>query len=150
MLGGVESLGISKAGQTFSPGCWSLRYGTSLQALWYCWGEGLEEGQLPLLALMPDTSVSPSMSWVSFKLLLWYWRLEGVSLSEYMFWFFKGNCVGLQKFLPMSQPPLVFLQPEVGETYIPGTRTLGWGSWYGAGSPYSRDIPSEFLSITYE
>ena len=33
------------------------------------WGEGLEKGQWPLLPLMPDTSVSPYIPLVHFKLL---------------------------------------------------------------------------------
>ena len=41
------------------PGWWSLRYGTSLPTLG---GEGLEKGQWSLLALMPDSSVSPFMA----------------------------------------------------------------------------------------
>ena len=34
--------------------------------------------------------------------------------------------------------PLWFLQPEVVGTYLPGTGTLGWGAWCGAGTPRSR------------
>ena len=45
--------------------------------------------------------------------------------------------------------PCWFLQPEVVGTYLPGTGTLGWGAWYGAGTPRSRDIPPKFLSTTY-
>ena len=33
--------------------------------------------------------------------------------------------------------PCWFLQPEVVGTYLPGTGTLGWGAWYGAGTPCS-------------
>ena len=56
-LGVAESLVISKVGHTVSARL-SLRYGTSLPALW---GEGLEKGQWPLLALMPDSSISPDI-----------------------------------------------------------------------------------------
>ena len=41
-----------------------------------------------------------------------------------------------------------FLQPEVVGTYLPGTGTLGWGAWCGAGTPCSWDIPPKFLSTT--
>ena len=34
--------------------------------------------------------------------------------------------MGLHKFLPLPQS-LLLLQPEVVETYFPGTGTLGWG-----------------------
>ena len=84
-------------------------------------GEGLEEGQWPLLplclkescptapALMPDTSVFPHMPLVPFMLLLpWCWRSEGMSLRKSMSGFFKRNCSRLQKFLPLTQSPLVF------------------------------------------
>ena len=40
--------------------------------------------------------------------------------------FFKRNFLGLHKFLPLPQS-LLLLQPEVVETYFPGTGTLGWG-----------------------
>ena len=45
-------------------------------------GGGLEKGQWPLLALMPDTSVPPYMPLVPFKVLPWGWSSEGVSLSR--------------------------------------------------------------------
>ena len=77
-LGVAESLVISKVGHTVSARL-SLRYGTSLPALWR---EGLEKGQWPLLALISDTSVSPCMLLVTFKLPLWFWGSEGASLSR--------------------------------------------------------------------
>ena len=40
--------------------------------------------------------------------------------------FFKTNCLGLQKFLPLIQS-LLALQPEVVGTYLPGIRILGRG-----------------------
>ena len=43
------------------------------------WGQGLEKGQWPLLTFMPDTSISPSMPPVPFKLLPWLCSSEGVS-----------------------------------------------------------------------
>ena len=59
-LGGEESLGISKVGQTVL-----VRLMESL--MWYLlpalWGENIEKGQWPLLALMPDSSVSPCIYW---------------------------------------------------------------------------------------
>ena len=78
-MGGAESLGISKVGQTVL-----ARLMESL--MWYLlpalWGKGLEKGQWPLLTLMPDTSASPSMPLVPFKLPPWCWSSEGVSLSR--------------------------------------------------------------------
>ena len=57
-LGEVGPLWISKLCHTVLPGSWSLRYG----------GEDSEKGQWPLLALMPDTSVSPCVPLVPFML----------------------------------------------------------------------------------
>ena len=65
-LGGAEPLGISKAGQTVLSWLMESQYCTSLPA-W--WGEGLEKGQWPLLALMPSSSVAPSIPVVPFNLL---------------------------------------------------------------------------------
>ena len=56
-----------------------MEYDTSLSALL---GEGLEKRQWPLLALIPDTSVSPLMPLVLFKLLPCCWSSEGISLSR--------------------------------------------------------------------
>ena len=67
--------------------------------------------------------------------LVWCRSSEGVSLSKSMCGFFKGNCLGLQKFLPLTQSPLV-LQPEIMGTYLLGTGTLGRGAWCGAGTPH--------------
>ena len=33
-------------------------------------------------------------------------------------------------------------------TYLLGTRTMGWGAWCRAETPYSQDIPPKFLSTT--
>ena len=76
-LGGVDSLGISKAGQTMLTRL--MEYDTSLSALL---GEGLEKRQWPLLALIPDTSVSRCIPLVPFKLLPGCWNSERVSLSR--------------------------------------------------------------------
>ena len=80
--GGAESLGISKAGQTLlarlmESQIWHQPVG-SVALL----GEDLEKGQWPLLALMPDISVSPCIPLVPFKPLPWCRSSEGVSLSR--------------------------------------------------------------------
>ena len=79
-LDGAESLRVSKAGQTvlarlMESQIWHQPAGfVSLQR------EGSEKGQWPLLTPMPDTSASPCMPLVPFKLPFWHWSLEGVSL----------------------------------------------------------------------
>ena len=39
---------------------------------------------------------------------------------------------------------LLFLQPEVVGTYLPGTGPWAGGTWCGARTPHSQDIPSTF------
>ena len=72
---------------------------------------------------MSDTSVSPCMPLVPFKLLPQCWSSEGLSLNKSMCWFFKRNCLGLLHWLN----PHWFLQPEIVGTYLSGTGILGWG-----------------------
>ena len=113
----------------------------NLMALWLC-GDRAQKGDsclcLPLSlgescplapALIPHTSVSPCMPLVPFKLLLWFWSSRGVSLYKSICGFFKGNYLGLQKFLS----PSWFLQAGVIGTSLPDTRALGWGAWLGLG-----------------
>ena len=56
----------------------------------------------------PDTSVPPSKPLVPFKLIPWCWSSEGMSLSKSTCGFFKRYCLGLQKFLTLTQSPLLF------------------------------------------
>ena len=77
-MGGVESLGISRVGQTVLAGLMESQ-------IWHQVASsvgGLEKGQWPLLALMPDTSVPPCMLLVPFKLPPLCWNSEGVGLSR--------------------------------------------------------------------
>ena len=48
-----------------------------------------------------------------------------------MWEFFKRNWLGLQKFLPWTQSPLVFAARNCGDFYLPGTGTLGGGPSVG-------------------
>ena len=81
-LGGAESLGISKEGQTVLARLMETRIWHQLAGSVPLWGEGLEKGQWPLVTLMPDTSVSPCVSLVPLKLPPQCWGSEGVSLSR--------------------------------------------------------------------
>ena len=47
-----------------------------------------------------------------------------MSLSKSVCGIFKRNCLGILKFLPSTQSPLVF-KPEVMGTYLPVTGILG-------------------------
>ena len=119
-LGGVKSQVISTAGQTVLASLMESQICHLPASSVVLLGEGSEKGQLSLpnflcgrkcpltSVLMPDTSVPPFMPLVPFQLLLWCWSSEGVSLSKFMCEFFKGNYLGLQKFLLPTQFPLVF------------------------------------------
>ena len=124
-----------------------LRSGTSMPALWLCWGRvqrrdnglcplvSLEESSPPALTLMPDTSVPLCMPLLPFKLLPQCWSSEGVNMSKSMCGFSKRSCFGLQGFLPLTQSPLFFffLQPEIMGIYLPGTGTWAGGPHMGLG-----------------
>ena len=62
--------------------------------------------------------------------------------------FFERNCLGLQKFLPLTQSPLVFAARSCGDSsswhWNSGLGRLVWG-W---DSPLPSILP-EFLPITY-
>ena len=104
----------------------------------------------PALALMPDTSVPPCVPLVPFKVLPWYWSLEGVSLCKSMCGDRPSKRRGLRvpQFLLPPQPPW-FLQPEVMDTYLPGTGTLGWVVWCGSGITCSRDISLFYIQYMW-
>ena len=69
----------------------------------------------PALSLMPDTSVPLCLPLVPFKLLLWCWSSQGVSLSNTVCGFFKRNSLGLQKFLVPTAFLLVFAARSYGD-----------------------------------
>ena len=126
-------------------------------ALW--WG-GVSKGQRPLPTFLSERKLMPSSHFdarhfssslyasgtfqVATPVLEYLIHSNIVDLSKSMCRFFKGNCLGLQKFLPLTQYPW-FLQPEIMGTYLTGTGTLGWGAWYRVRTPCSRVIPPKFL-----
>ena len=149
-LGGAESLGISRVGQTVLARLMESQIWHQLASFVALWVEGLEKGQWLLLTLIPDTLVSPSMPLVPFKLLPWCCSSAGMSLSRWVHCVgsLRGTAWGSRSFFHWLNPHW-FLQPEVVRTYLPGTGTLGWGAWCGAGTSHSQDISPEFLSTTH-
>ena len=89
---GVEPLGISKAGHTVSARLMESQ-------IWHqptgsVWGE-LRKGQWPLLTPMPDTSASPCMLLMLFKLPPRCWSSEGLSLSRWVcVWVLEEELLG--------------------------------------------------------
>ena len=94
---------------------------------------------------MPDTSVPPCVPLVPLKLLPQCWSSVGVSLRKLMCEFFKRNCLGLQKFLPLN--PCWCLQPDVWGLMFLALEPLAGGAWCGAGTPCSQDIPPKFIYL---
>ena len=87
----------------------------------------LEKAAPSSLALTLDNSVPPHTFLIPFNLPPLQWSSEGVSLSKSVQGPFKRNCLGLQKFLSSTASiPTGYLQPEVMDTYLSGTRTLSW------------------------
>ena len=106
----------------------------------------LRESCPSALALMPDTSLSPSCPWWSEAATLGL-ELRGMTLSKFMCAFFMENCLGLQKFLPLTQSPLVYAAGSYGD--FPALEPWDGGACCGAGTPRSRDIFVKFLSTTH-
>ena len=118
----------------------SIRKGAMASA----WEFYLGERCSPALILMPDTSFLPHMPLVSFKLLPQHWSSKGVSLSKFMCGSFKINCLGIQRFLPLTQSPLVFITRSYGDlTSWHRNPGLG-GSWCRAWTPRFQDISPNF------
>ena len=53
---------------------------------------------------------------------------------------FKRSVLKIPQFLLHPNPPLQFLQPEIMESYLPGSRILGWVVWSGVRIPHPRGI----------
>ena len=81
-LGGLESLGISEAGQTVLARLMESLIQLQLAGSVAQGGRGVRKGTMLSVVLMPGISVSPSMSLVPFRLLPWCWSLETVRLSR--------------------------------------------------------------------
>ena len=81
-LGGAESMGISKAGETVLARWMEYHIWHQLAASVALLVEGLAKGQWPLLAMMLNTSVSLCITLVPFKLLPRCWSSEGLNLSR--------------------------------------------------------------------
>ena len=97
---------------------------------------------------MPDTSGSPCMPLVPFKLLPQCWSSEGMSLSKYMCGPFADTAWDSSS--SFYQFKLCwFLQPEVMESYLPGTGTLGWGFRVGLGTSLQRYPSQIFIHHTW-
>ena len=114
-LGKMEPQGISRAGQTVFARLMESQIhhwlASSVALPTSLFGRKLS----PSSCLDARHLSSPCMPLVPFKLLPQCWSSEGVSLSKFMCGFFKWNCLGLQKFLPLTQSLLVFVARSYGD-----------------------------------
>ena len=97
-----------------------------------------EKVTLPALTLMPDSSLSPHMPLVPFKLLPQLWSSE-VSRNKSMMSSLRGTSS-----VSLSLNPHWLLQPEVIGTFLPGTGHLGWDPLLLRGYLWSWDCPPNF------
>ena len=117
----TESLAMSREGKQCQPGWWSLGYGNSLLALWLCGsiGGGFRQGTMACLSVWEKTVPQLSPWWQILHFLsVCHWCLsscyasafssERANLSKTVCGFFKGNCLGLQTFLPLTLSQLAF------------------------------------------
>ena len=143
-MGEAESQGISSVGQTMSARLVESRIwladSVSLSA--FLSGRKLYP-RSRLGARHPNFSLYTTGA---FPVPPWCWGSEGVSLCKCVCCLFKRNCLGLPKFLPPTQSPLVFAARSCGDLSWHGNP--GGGAWCGAETPPSRDVPPEFLSTT--
>ena len=130
-MGGTESQAICRVGQTvlarlMESQIWHqpvalLIYGSvwrePRKGQWPLF-TSLRENCHPAFTLMPDTSVSPCMPLVPFKLLPQCWRSEGVNLSKSMCGFSKWNCLGLHHFSVPTHPCRFCSQKLWGLTFL--------------------------------
>ena len=145
-LDGMESLGFSRARQRVLARLMETQIYTGLLALWLSGGEGSEEGWWPLSTFLYGKKFSLSSlleakhfdfslyATSAFEAATSVLELRG-SETKSVWGFFKGNCLGLQKFLPTTQSPLVF----ASRSYLLGTVTLGCGPGVGPG-PLTHEI----------
>ena len=122
--------------------------------LWLCVRGGLGEGTVPLPGfwrfaqhsyLFPVTSLTPHMPLVPLPALALVLNPRG-GRSVYVLSLcgpFKQSLLKIWQFL-LPPKPNWFLQPEVMGIYLPGTGTLGYADWSGAGFAGSQGILPNF------
>ena len=101
--------------------------------------ESSEKSQWPLLTLLSgkklssalasltDTSVPPFIPQVPFNLLPWCQSSEGVCLHKSVCRFLKRKCLGLQKFLLLTQALLFFCSQKIWALiFLPLEHWTGW------------------------
>ena len=144
-FGGAEYQAISRVWQTVVARSMESQNWHQLAGLV---GWGFRKGTMASILLDASHFSSSLYATGAFQAAILVLELRGCeSVYLVVFGYFKRNCLGLQKFLPLTPIPL-FLHPEVLGTYFPGIGTLGWVSPCGAGTSHSQDITPQFLYIT--
>ena len=122
----MESQGIPRAEQTVLARLWSLRHGTILLALWLFGGEGSESdnglcspfclrGNYPSCGLNDRHFSSSPYATGAHQAATLVLELRGSESEKSVCGFFKGNCLGLQKFLLLTEPLLGFATGSYGK-----------------------------------
>ena len=119
------------------------------------WGK-VQKGTMAS-ACLPVPQLSPWCQTLRFLPLCHWWLSSCYPVvGAQREWVWISPCVGSlrgrawdSRIFFYSPSPLRFSQPEVMQIYLPGTGTLGCGSWCRAGTPCSWDIPPELLSTTW-
>ena len=121
------------------------------------WEEGTEKRQWPLPTFLSGRKLSPSScldaryfssslcATGAFQAATPVLELRGSESEQVVCRFFKRNSLDSSIFSTYSIPT-VFYNQKLWGFNLPGTGTLGWVSWCGAGAPRFQDILHEFLS----
>ena len=132
-----------------TPALWHCRWRAQKMHNGLCQHFSLGEGCPPPHALMPDTSVPPSIPLVPFTLLPWCWSSEGVSLGKSVCGSFKRNLLGLQKFLSSTALiPIGFYSQKLCRLMFLALESWLGRAWCEAGTPPLLRYVSQFSSIT--
>ena len=133
-MGGLESTRISRVGQTVVARLIESQIGHQPASSVALCRESLGKGQWPLPTFLSGRKLSPNSSLDArhqFLPVCQCWSSEGVSLINSVCGFFKGNCLGFQKFLPLTQSLLVFAARSYGDLsswyWNPGLGGQVWG-----------------------
>ena len=136
-LGGPESQGISRVGQTVLVRLMECQIWHPPGQLCGSVGGWCRKGTMPCppfcLGAVPQILPWSHILWFLPE-CHWYlssWYSDWVILSKCECGFFKRNCLGLEQFLPLTQSPLVFAARSYGDLsswhWNPGLGGLVWG-----------------------
>ena len=148
-MGGMVSQGISKAGQPVLVRFMESQIQHLPAGSVALYGEGSEIGQELLLTLQSGRKLSSSSHLDAGYFSASLYAAGAFKAATLVLVLRESASLGLQKFLPLTQSPLVFAARSYsyGELSSWHSNLWLWGLC-GAATPHSQDIPSKFLSTT--